>query len=161
VTGTIVKRGDSYAVVLSVGRDAAGKRVRHWRSGYRTRRDAELARIELLGKLRDGTYADPSRTRARARGEAVRLLMEGKAASITLPDGPFRLLYRCWGEDQRLLYVGLTENGRQRVLKQHAPKGWFERECIAVTFERVPAVQAVDLEHAAIAHERPAYNRQP
>jgi len=47
--------------VLDLGRGPDGKRVRHWHSGYRTKRDAERARVDLLAKLDAGLYVDPSR----------------------------------------------------------------------------------------------------
>lgn len=60
--GTVIKRGKSWAVVVEVGRDPnTGKRVRKWHSGYRTKRDAERARIEILSRLDHGTYVSPDR----------------------------------------------------------------------------------------------------
>ena len=60
--GTVIKRGNSWAVVVEVGRDpSTGKRVRKWHSGYRTKRDAERARSELLSRLDHGTYVSPDR----------------------------------------------------------------------------------------------------
>jgi integrase len=62
VRGTVIKRGNSWAVVVEVGRDPnTGKRVRKWHSGYRTKRDAERARIEILSRLDHGTYVSPDR----------------------------------------------------------------------------------------------------
>jgi integrase len=58
----VIKRGTSWAVVVEVGRDPnTGKRVRKWHSGYRTKRDAERARIEILSRLDHGTYVSPDR----------------------------------------------------------------------------------------------------
>jgi integrase len=59
--GTIVKRGNSYSVVLDLGRGPDGRRVRKWHSGYRTKRDAERARVELLATLDRGSYVEPSK----------------------------------------------------------------------------------------------------
>jgi integrase len=58
--GTIIKRGNGYSVVIDLGRGPDGKRVRDWHSGYRTKRDAERARIELLSRLQRGEYVDQS-----------------------------------------------------------------------------------------------------
>jgi integrase len=58
---SIIKRGNGYSVVLDMGRDASGKRVRQWHSGFRTKRDAERARVELLASIEHGTYCAPSR----------------------------------------------------------------------------------------------------
>jgi integrase len=59
--GSIIKRGTTYSVVLDLGRGPDGKRARRWHSGYRTKRDAERARVELLARLDQGTYVEPSR----------------------------------------------------------------------------------------------------
>jgi len=48
--------------VVDVGRDpTTGKRVRNWHSGFRTKREAERARIEILGRVDHGTYVVPDR----------------------------------------------------------------------------------------------------
>ncbi len=59
--GSVVKRGNKWAVVLDLGRDSSGKRVRKWHSGYRTKRDAERARVELLSRVDQRTYVPPSK----------------------------------------------------------------------------------------------------
>lgn len=59
--GTVIKRGASWSVVIDLGRDETGRRVRKWHSGYRTKKDAERARIELLSRLDQGTYVPPSK----------------------------------------------------------------------------------------------------
>lgn len=58
--GTVIKRGGRWSVVIDVGRDAKGKRVRRWHSGYPTKRAAEVARIEILGRVQRGEYVPPS-----------------------------------------------------------------------------------------------------
>ncbi len=59
--GTVIKRGSTYSVVLDVGRDPAGKRIRRWHSGYRTKREAEQARTKLLSDLDASTYVEPNK----------------------------------------------------------------------------------------------------
>jgi integrase len=62
--GTVIKRGQKWAVVIDVGRDpTTGKRVRRWHSGFATRREAERAARELLGRVENGTYVEPSQGR--------------------------------------------------------------------------------------------------
>jgi integrase len=61
VRGTIIKRGTTYSVVLDLGRGPDGRRIRRWHSGYRTKRDAERARVELLARVDHGSYVEPSR----------------------------------------------------------------------------------------------------
>jgi integrase len=59
--GTVIKRGKKWSVVIDVGRDETGKRVRRWHSGYPTKREAEEARIEILSRLQRGNYTEPSK----------------------------------------------------------------------------------------------------
>jgi hypothetical protein len=57
--GTVVRRSGGYSVVLDLGPGPDGKRVRKWHSGFRTKRDAERARVELLAALDRGGYVEP------------------------------------------------------------------------------------------------------
>ena len=59
--GTVIKRGDKYTVVLDLGRDENGKRIRQWHAGYVDRDEAEKARTELLGSIDQQTYVAPSK----------------------------------------------------------------------------------------------------
>ncbi|HEY3670029.1 MAG TPA: site-specific integrase [Acidimicrobiia bacterium] len=59
--GSVIKRGNSWSVVIDFGRDAAGKRMRKWHSGFETRKEAERARTEILSRLDHGTYVEPDR----------------------------------------------------------------------------------------------------
>lgn len=60
--GHLRKRGSSWCVVVDVGRDPeTGKRRQSWKSGFRTRRDAERGLIELLGRLEGGSFVEPTR----------------------------------------------------------------------------------------------------
>jgi hypothetical protein len=61
VRGTVIKRGSTYSVVLDLGRGPDGKRIRRWHSGYRTKKDAERAQVELLARLDRGGYVDPTK----------------------------------------------------------------------------------------------------
>jgi integrase len=59
--GSIIRRGRKWSVVIDLGRDETGKRIRRWHSGFPTRREAEAARIEILSKLQRGSYTEPSK----------------------------------------------------------------------------------------------------
>lgn len=48
-------------VVVELGRTAAGRRRQKWHGGFRTRKEAEVARAKLVGDLHTGTYHEPSR----------------------------------------------------------------------------------------------------
>ena len=59
--GSIVTRGGKYAIVVEHDRDpTTGRRRQKWHSGYRTRREAEAARVEILARLQRGEYVLPS-----------------------------------------------------------------------------------------------------
>lgn len=59
--GTVIRRGSTYSVVLDLGKGPDGKRIRRWHSGYRTKKDAERAQVELLARLDRGGYVDPTK----------------------------------------------------------------------------------------------------
>src|SRR3990172_12491904 len=59
--GHIRKRGKSWAIVVDVGRDENGRRRQRWHSGYQTRKAAQEALTELLGRVQVGTYVEPSK----------------------------------------------------------------------------------------------------
>ena len=54
--GHVRKRGKGWVVVTDIGRDESGKRQQRWHSGYGTRKEAEAALAEILGKLGRGEY---------------------------------------------------------------------------------------------------------
>ena len=59
--GHIRKRGNKWAVIVDVGVGEGGRRRQKWHSGYRTKKDAEAALTEVLGRLQTGTYVEPTR----------------------------------------------------------------------------------------------------
>jgi integrase len=59
--GSIVKRGVGYCYVLYLGRDATGRKRQKWVGGFRTKREAEMAMVEALGRLNSGQFVDPGR----------------------------------------------------------------------------------------------------
>jgi integrase len=61
VKGTVIRRGSKWAVVVDLGRDGDGNRIRKWHSGFGTKRDAETARIEILARLQHGEYVAPNK----------------------------------------------------------------------------------------------------
>ena len=59
--GSVVKKGDRYYVKIELDPDpATGKRQQKWHSGFRTKKEAERARVDLLSKLDRGEYVAPS-----------------------------------------------------------------------------------------------------
>ncbi len=59
--GTIIKRGKKWSIVIDIGRDETGKRIRKWQSGFATKREAEEERIEILSRLQRGSYVEPTK----------------------------------------------------------------------------------------------------
>lgn len=58
--GSVIKRGKSWSVVVELPPDPeTGKRRQRWHSGYRTRKEAERARIELLSIVDSGHLCRP------------------------------------------------------------------------------------------------------
>jgi integrase len=59
--GSVVKKGDRYYVKIELDADpATGRRRQKWHSGYRTKRQAERARVDLLSRFDRGEYVEPS-----------------------------------------------------------------------------------------------------
>jgi excisionase family DNA binding protein len=68
-------------------------------------------------------------------------------------------LYRCYGDDGRLLYVGMTDNVERRLQSHRVDKSaWFEH-LANITVEQHPdRISAEAAERNAIRSERPLYN---
>lgn len=59
--GSVIKKGDRYYVKIELDPDpATGKRRQKWHSGFRTKKEAERAQVDLLSKLDRGEYVAPS-----------------------------------------------------------------------------------------------------
>lgn len=59
--GSVVRRGNMWTVVVELERDPiTGKRRQRWHSGYRTKKEAERARIDLLSRVDAGMYVEKS-----------------------------------------------------------------------------------------------------
>ena len=59
--GHVRRRGATWAVVVDVGRHPeTGRRRQKWHSGYRTRKEAERALADILGRIGRGDYVAPS-----------------------------------------------------------------------------------------------------
>lgn len=59
--GSVVKKGDRYYVKIELDPDPlTGRRRQKWHSGFRTKREAEKARVDLLSKFDRGEYVEPT-----------------------------------------------------------------------------------------------------
>jgi integrase len=64
--GSVVKRGDSYSIVLEVEHDPiTGRRRQKWTSGYKTKREAERALSEAVTAAHAGVYVEPTKQNLR------------------------------------------------------------------------------------------------
>jgi integrase len=62
VRGHVRKQGNAWYVVVDLPRDAVtGKRKQKWHSGFKTKRDAERAMTDILSRLDQGTYVEPTK----------------------------------------------------------------------------------------------------
>jgi integrase len=65
--GSIFKRGQLWTVQIKRGQDpATGKRHREWHSGFKSKKEAEAARIEILANLQRGEHVSPDKVTVRA-----------------------------------------------------------------------------------------------
>lgn len=60
-TGKSGKQTTRWYVVVDVGTDAGGRRRQKWHGGFRTRKEAEIARARLVDDLHTGSYVLPDR----------------------------------------------------------------------------------------------------
>jgi len=113
-------------VVVELGRPADGRRRQKWHGGFRTRKEAEVARAKLVGDLHAGTYHEPSRMTLREwvidnwlptiRTQVKPSTFESYARNIThhvLPRLGSRKLSEITSPSLTLLYAELLESGRR------------------------------------------------
>jgi hypothetical protein len=68
-------------------------------------------------------------------------------------------LYRCWSDDDVLLYVGISGRMTGRIYEHQIDKPWWS-EVETITLEHFRTRQeAADAEHESIRTETPRYNR--
>ncbi len=93
--GSIIKRGSGYSYVLSLGRDeTTGRKKQKWVSGFRTKREAEAALTEALGRVQSGQFADPGRMTV---AEFVEHWLESVAPSLRdSTASSYRQVCRTW-----------------------------------------------------------------
>jgi integrase len=60
--GHVRRRGDMWAVVVDLPRDpVTGKRKQKWHSGFRTKKEADKALTDILSRLDQGAYVEPTK----------------------------------------------------------------------------------------------------
>ncbi|MGB9866589.1 MAG: tyrosine-type recombinase/integrase [Bacillota bacterium] len=62
LTGSVYRRGDTWAVLVDVGQDpATGRRKRHYKGGFKTKREAEAYKAQVLVELQRGAFVEPAK----------------------------------------------------------------------------------------------------
>lgn len=59
------QRGKTWCAIVDVGTDDNGKRKQRWISGFKTKKLAEIALVEEIGKMHAGTYVAPAASTVR------------------------------------------------------------------------------------------------
>ena len=60
--GFVTRKGNAWYAVTELSRDAStGRRRKKWHSGFRTRREAETALVDILSRMQQGLYVGPSK----------------------------------------------------------------------------------------------------
>lgn len=67
-------------------------------------------------------------------------------------------LYRLYGQNMTLLYVGITDDYLARM-RQHSEKSWWSEVRLADRQEFPTRMAAADAERIAIANENPKHNK--
>lgn len=125
--GSVIRRGDVYYVKIELDPDpATGKRRTKWHSGFRTKREAERARVDLLSKVDRGVYTEPTKETVAEFFEewlvAIRPTLKAttwngyrsKVRNHVLPYIGGMRLTRVDGGTLNKLYAELLEHGRRK-----------------------------------------------
>lgn len=123
--GHIRRRGSKYVIVVDIGVDAKGRRQQRWHSGFRTKKEAELALPKILSDLQNKTYVEPSKLTV---AKFMRDWLDSTKATIrhstwtsyrmqlethVLPRIGARPLQSLTTSQINTLYAQLLENGRR------------------------------------------------
>jgi integrase len=125
----------NWYVVVDLGRDENAKRRQKWHGGYRTRREAEVARTKIVGDLHAGTYTEPTKLTLRdwvenkwlptVRSQVKPSTFDSYQRNIhhhVLPTLGGRSLVDIGPNQLNALYVDLLEHGRRNGPGGLSPK---------------------------------------
>ncbi len=59
--GSITKKGNTYSIIVDIGRDKDGKRKQKWYNGFRTKKEAEKELTKILNQIENGTFVNPEK----------------------------------------------------------------------------------------------------
>ena len=125
----------NWYVVVDLGRDANAKRRQKWHGGFRTRKEAEVARTMIVGDLHAGTYTEPTKLTLRewvegkwlptVRTQVKPSTFDSYQRNIhlhVLPTLGGRSLVDIGPDQLNTLYVDLLEHGRRNGPGGLSPK---------------------------------------
>lgn len=95
LTGSVYRRGNVWWVQIEAGQDpATGKRKRHYKGGFRTKREAEAYKAQVLAELQRGTFVEPAKMTV---GEFMERWLRDYAEVSVRPSTleSYRALIRC------------------------------------------------------------------
>jgi len=78
-TGHLRKRGNSWQIVIEVGRDASGKRKRIYKSVRGTKKEAQRIMHEMIAEIDRGVYVEPKKVTVE---EFLLYWLEGKKPNL-------------------------------------------------------------------------------
>lgn len=79
MNGSVVKKAGNWYVIIEQRDPETGKRRRKWHSGYKTKREAEAARTDMLSRIQRGIYVAPS---GETLGEFLDKWLPAKAPTV-------------------------------------------------------------------------------
>ena len=125
----------NWYVVVDNGRDETGKRRQKWHGGFRTRKDAEIARAKIVGDLHAGSYTEPTqitfsdwvteRWLPTVETRVKPSTYESYARNIShhvLPQLGHRLIHDIGQSQLNSLYADLLRSGRRNSTGGLSPK---------------------------------------
>jgi integrase len=59
--GCITKKGNTYSIIVDLGRDEKGKRKQKWFNGFKTKKQAQSELIKILNQLENNTFVNPEK----------------------------------------------------------------------------------------------------
>lgn len=118
--------------------------------------------LEIISKQANAAAVASYRAPATGRAEPFKIARP-KPPKVVLESGPIPkgyCVYRCYGEDGALLYVGCTSKYGKRRHQHKSKSSWFS-EVARIDLEAHPNQRsALDAETKAIWGEMPIYNRR-
>ncbi len=124
--GFITRKGNAWYAVTELPRDpSTGKRRKKWHSGFRTKKEAEAALVDILSRMQQGLYVEPSKRSLSGFMEEWLISIKATVRESTwssyssevrnhvLPRIGEKLLQEVGPSDLNALYAELLSSGRK------------------------------------------------